>query len=368
MTNDSRPLATAPRRRPSLGGGLVLALATVVLVLLAAEVVDRLRDSSASLWRYPNYIDVWQKAWAFDPEERGVLRYDSELGYEPVPGASGTVNGQPISYSADGFRTQNLGASPAAGPLILVLGDSYTEGWSVSGDESWPAQLERQTGRRTLNAGVRGYGIDQMVLRAERLVPRLKPQTIVLAFIGSDIERTALSFRDFKHKPYFVPAGDGLELRNVPVPTTPLSGPLVAIRAVLGYSHLLDTLMRRLGAYDLWFGNNASTGADGVLVSCRLMDRFAALARKYDANALVVAFQQSDRWNYPLDRPEVAARVAAVLACAKRAGLATLDTSAAFAAAGAGTNPAAYFVADHYADRGNALAASLIAAALAAKN
>lgn len=368
MTNDPGLMATAPRRRPPLGGGLVLAVASVVLVLLAAEIVDRLRDPSASLWRYPNYVDVWQKAWAVDPEERGVLRYDSELGYEPVPGASGTVNGQPISYSADGFRIQNLGAQPAAGPLVLALGDSYTEGWSVSGDESWPAHLERQTGRRTLNAGVRGYGIDQMVLRAERLVPRFKPQTIVLAFIGSDIERTALSFRDFKHKPYFVPAGDGLELRNVPVPITPLSGPLVAVRRVLGYSHLLDTLMRRIGAYDLWFGNNISTGIDGVLVSCRLMDRFAALVQKYNANALVVAFQQRDRWNYPLERTAVAVRVAAVLACANRAGLATLDTSPAFAAAGAAKDPAAYFVADHYADRGNALTASLIAATLAAKD
>ncbi|MDI1285054.1 MAG: GDSL-type esterase/lipase family protein [Reyranella sp.] len=367
MTNEPGLVATTSRRRPSLGGGLILAVATVVVVLLAAEIVDRLRDPSASLWRYPNYIDVWQKAWAVDPEERGVLRYDSELGYEPVPGASGTVNGRPISYSTDGFRTQNLGAPPAAGPSILVLGDSYTEGWSVSGDESWPAHLERQTGRRTLNAGVRGYGIDQMVLRAERLVPRFKPRTMVLAFIGSDIERTALSFRDFKHKPYFVPAGDGLELRNVPVPTTPLSGPLVAMRSVLGYSHLLDTLMRRLDAYDFWFGNNVGTGIDGVLVSCRLMERFAALARKYNVKALVVALRQSDRWNHPLQRAVVEQKVAAVLACARQAGLATLDTSAAFAAAAATTDPA-YFVADHYTDRGNALAASLIAAALAAKN
>jgi hypothetical protein len=29
-----------------------------------------------------------------------------------------------------------------------------------------------------LNAGVRGYGLDQMVLRAERLVPEIKPSTV----------------------------------------------------------------------------------------------------------------------------------------------------------------------------------------------
>jgi len=351
--------------KPSLRGGLLLSFATVFACLLLGEVLDRLRDPDASLWRYPNYIETWAAGW-IDPEEKGVLRYDSELGYEPIPGASGTVNHKPISYSVDGFRIQNLGAPPAQGPLILALGDSYTEGWSVTGDESWPAHLERDTGRRVLNAGVRGYGIDQMVLRAERLAPRLKPRTIVLAFIGSDIERTVLSFRDFKHKPYFLPAGEGLELHNVPVPTAPLEGLLVVARRILGYSHLLGTIMRRLGAYDLWYGVNVGTGADGVVVSCRLMDRFAALARKENADALVVAFQQSDDWNQGLARAAVEKRVAAVLACAGRAGLATLDTSAAFAAAGANRDTGAYFVAGHYNDRGNALAAKLIADALKA--
>lgn len=354
--------------RPSLRGGLALSFTTVVICLLLAEIADRLRDPDASLWRYPNYIETWAAA-RHDPEERHTIRYDSELGFEPIPDSLGKAGGPPMSYSAQGFRNQNVGAPPATGPLILVLGDSYTEGWMVRDDESWPAHLERDTGRRVLNAAVSGYGLDQIVLRAERLVPRLKPPTIVLAFIGSDIERTTLSFREFKHKPYFVPAGEGLELRNAPVPTTPIEGPLVVARRILGYSHVLGSIMRRLGAYDLWYGLSISVGGDGVVISCRLMERFAALVRKQDTKALVVAFQQHDGFNEGLTRAEAQKRVSAVLACAGKAGLATLDTSAAFDAAGANRDPESFFVGWHYTDRGNALAARLVAAALkTAKN
>lgn len=49
-----------------------------------------------------------------------------------------------------------------------------TGGTAVGNDETWPADLERLTGRRVLYAGVRGYGLDQIVVRAERMVPELR--------------------------------------------------------------------------------------------------------------------------------------------------------------------------------------------------
>lgn len=122
-----------------------------------------------------------------------------------------------------------------------------TEGTAVGNDETWPADLERLTGRRVLNAGVRGYGLDQIVLRAERMVPELKPSTVILAFIADDISRTALSVRDGKGKPYFVPDGEGLELRNVPVQGADRSPLMRTARQVLGYSHLFDWIVNRLG-------------------------------------------------------------------------------------------------------------------------
>lgn len=340
--------------------GLILSFVTIVLCLVVAEIVSRLMAPEASLWHFPNYVTLYT---APSSEERPQLGYDSTLGYQTTPNVSGTLRGKTASYSAEGTRNHNLGSSPA-GPPILALGDSYTEGYEVANDETWPAHLERDTGRRVYNAGVRGYGLDQIVLRGERLIPRLKPAIVVLAFIENDIDRTGLSVRDFRRKPYFVPEGDGLALRGVPVPNAPFTEPLDHVRHVLGYSHLLDRIMRRLGRFELWYGGVVHTGVDTDLVACRLMDRFAALVRQEKVETLVVALTQSDRWTDPQAGAARHRRVVAVLDCARRAGLATLDTYDGFAAAGAATDVDRFYRLWHFTDQGNALAAGLIAKAL----
>src|SRR5579862_9761990 len=103
------------------------------------------------------------------------MQYDELLGYEPIPGYKDTLLGRPISFDANGLREHDLNGPPPSGPPILAIGDSFTEGYLVGNDETWAANLQRITGRPVLNGGVRSYGIDQIVLRAERLVPRLNP-------------------------------------------------------------------------------------------------------------------------------------------------------------------------------------------------
>ncbi|SEP17087.1 GDSL-like Lipase/Acylhydrolase family [Rhodospirillales bacterium URHD0017] len=342
--------------------GLGLSAVAVLFCLLAGEVAIRIFHPSASLWHYPNFIAL--NAAPRPDQARGLLRYDSDLGYAPIPGASGVLMHQPISYSADGLRNQNLARARPVGRSILAVGDSYTEGYAVKDDESWPAYLERDLDRPVLNAGVRAYGIDQMVLRAERLAARFKPEAIVLAFISADITRAGMSVLESFRRPYFVPVGDGLELRNVPVPTTPVIGAKAFPRRVLGYSYLLDFTMRRLNARELWYGDFERTGVDVNLVSCRLMHRFAEVVRKEATRGLIVAFPQYDTWTDPPASAWHRTRVLGVLACARDAGLATLDTYDGFAKAGVAGNVDGFYVDWHLNAQGNALAARLIAATL----
>ncbi|MBS0517569.1 MAG: hypothetical protein JSR90_02695 [Proteobacteria bacterium] len=348
------------RPSPRLAGGFVLSFVTVVFCLLVGEVLARIFDSTASLWRYPNYIHEVVRR----PVLKRQLAYDSRLGWEPIPSVSGTLMGKAFSVSALGMRDHHLQGPAATGPAILALGDSFTEGFGVGNDETWPADLERLTGRRVFNGGVRGYGIDQMVLRAERLVPRLKPQTVVVAFIADDTTRTALSVRDSMGKPYFVPVGERLDLRNVPVQTAFQSPWLVRARDILGYSRLLDVVMTRLDALELWYGDVVRTGADPALVSCQLMERLGALLRREHVEGLVVALPESLGWSDPVGGAGGHAAVSAVLSCAARAGLRTLDTFAAFEKAGARRDPDSLYANYHLNERGNALTARLIAEAL----
>lgn len=340
-----------------------MSLATIVLCLLAGELISRVTDPSASLWRWPNHA----VAVSTPAPGEAQFAYDPTLGWAPIAGSSGTPLGKPLSFTAEGTREQNSGRPPATGSLIIAFGDSMTEGFAVGNDETWPAHLERLTGRRVLNAGVRGYGLDQIVLRAERLIPELKPPTVVLAFIADDISRTALSVRDAKEKPFFVPDGDGLALRNVPVQVTGRSSFMTAARRILGYSRLVDRIVTQLGVQQAWYGREIGTGVDPFLVSCRLMHRFAALVKREHVEALVVALPEQGVF---FDAKAAAGQHEAlteVLGCAAKAGLPTLDTLAAFETENVGRHIDSYYTMMHFTDRSGAIAARSIAAALAAR-
>ena len=112
------------------------------------------------------------------------------------------------------------------------MGDSFTFGEEVKDDETWPAHLQQLLGRRVLNAGVSGYGFDQIVLRAERIVPDIHPSAVVVGFIADDIVRTEMRRRWSAEKPYFDIQNGALVLRNVAGPATRPEHELLAFSSV----------------------------------------------------------------------------------------------------------------------------------------
>jgi hypothetical protein len=110
----------------------------------------------------------WRGANSMALESGG--KYDEVLGWV-----------QPAYLASDGFNTVEYGIrknssrdEPLSRGAVLAVGDSYTVGSEVRDDESWPAQLERLAQVRVINAGVGGYGLDQIVLAAERLLPVMR--------------------------------------------------------------------------------------------------------------------------------------------------------------------------------------------------
>ena len=95
------------------------------------------------------------------------------------------------------------------------------------------------------------------------------------------------------------------------------------------------------------------------------MERFATLVKREGANALVVALPEQGVF---FDAKAAAGQHEAlteVLGCAARAGLPTLNTRAAFEKENVGRDIDTYYAMMHFTDRGNAIAARAIAAALA---
>jgi len=95
--------------------------------------------------------------------------------------------------------------------------DSFTFGIETNDTATWPYLLEARDPRlQVVNLGVGGYGIDQMYITLRETIADYAPDAVVVAFIGDDLRRAFLSFRDFK-KPRFVLRGDRLDLTNVPI-------------------------------------------------------------------------------------------------------------------------------------------------------
>jgi hypothetical protein len=252
--------------------------------------------------------------------------YDPLLGYVPRPSYRGTPEmwHTRVTINSASLRQNRTDEADLRQYVILAVGDSYTFGDEVSDEGTWPAELEQITGLPVANGGVFGYGLDQIVLRAEALVPIHRPSRLIVSFFYEDVHRNYLRQRTGVEKPYFDIVNSKLVLRNVPPsPNRPHIEQIGFFRAALGYSYLADWSARRLGVSAWWYAGQfpkLGVDTDGTLVACLLMDRLKALEVSAGISTLVVA----QYWHpFSKDEQGVAANL---LKCAEKAGLATLDT------------------------------------------
>ena len=246
---------------------------------------------------------------------------------------------------------------------LLAVGDSYTYGEEVKDAETWPAHLQQLLGQRVLNGGVSGYGFDQIVLRAEKLVPALRPSAVVVSFIADDLRRAESSRLWSADKPYFDIDGGKLVLRGVPVP--PRTDPrrtLSFAQSTLGYSFLVDFVLRRLDLLEDWFGDHIRVhpAGTGEKIACLLTDRLRELQQSSGAPLLLVAQYDPYVFKTAAFGEEQRRLTGLVLDCARARGLKVLDTFDAIAKSG---GPLGLYGVWHMNDAGNALVAGLIAAA-----
>lgn len=322
---------------------LGLVLLSVVLVLVLMEL--GLRAATGWLFDWHNLVLGARTVHAANEQSR--FMHDPLVGWVP---------------RHDGLRP----TEDAPGVPILAVGDSYTYGEEVGDNETWPALLEQLNGRRVLNGGVSGYGFDQSVLRAEKLAAARRPSAIVVGFIADDIRRTEMRRQWGAEKPYFDFEGNGLVLRNVPVPPRPDPRTTLTFwQRTLGHSFLFDFVMRRLDLLYDWFGDHVRVHppGDGERIACLLTERLRELQASTGAKVLVVAEYDPMVWQKPEFAAEQRRLVRGLLACARRRGLGTVDSFDALAAAPGG--PRGLYGQWHMNDKGNRLIAGLLADALA---
>ncbi|MDJ0868380.1 MAG: GDSL-type esterase/lipase family protein [Myxococcota bacterium] len=134
------------------------------------------------------------------PRYRPPFEPDPELLYRLAPGARGEFQrasangGQRIRYrvNRDGFRGEELLPTGTA-TRVVVYGDSFIQSTFSRREDSFAGRLEHHLAERSrapievVNAGVAGYGPDQVLRRMERELAVLQPDLVVVSiFAGND--------------------------------------------------------------------------------------------------------------------------------------------------------------------------------------
>ncbi len=306
-------------------------LASFFVFFLAAEAGIRMFSENVDFFTTQNFVSVRVSLLT----STYPSAFDPELGHIPRPGFSEAYNpwNKRVTLSAYGVRSNGNGRPPEPGArrAVLAVGDSFVFGDEVSDHETWPAHLEARLGRAVINAGVFGYGFDQTVLRAERMIDKFEIDTLLVGLIPDDIVRTEFSVRTGAAKPYFVVEEGELVRRNDPVPDIrPKTVDIGWLRRTFGHSYFLNWAMHRLSMYEWWYVGHwkkERAHSQGFEVSCLLARRLADLGRERNTAVVLVAQYPLNHLIEPLPELSKGELVLArsFLDCARAAGLEVLD-------------------------------------------
>jgi len=161
-------------------------------------------------------IHYWQK------EEKNLYwhdpntRFDSELGWSPIPNRRMSLNqGKTISTNSLGFRSAEVDPNKKH---VVLLGDSIAWGLTVSDDETVSHYLEEKLSSEEYqvhNLGVSGYGVGQIYLMLKRHINQFNHlHTVIIIFANNDRVDTGSNVSYGKSKPLFILEDGELKLTN----------------------------------------------------------------------------------------------------------------------------------------------------------
>lgn len=188
-----------------------------------------------------NYIALdisWEEYFVYQYMDRGEMiyagihRYHPTRGWAMKPSVSNTgPDGISYTTNAQGYRAlQNYSDQPDQFQ-VMVVGDSFTFGDDITDTDTWPYLLQKRN--QSLNVIAipgTGYGTDQMLVTLQEEIDKYHPDLVIAAYIGDNLHRSTLPFRDYK-KPYFVLDDGKLVLHNIPV------GPPAEVLAEISQKH-----------------------------------------------------------------------------------------------------------------------------------
>jgi hypothetical protein len=121
-----------------------------------------------------------------------ILRYDAERGWALRPNTDDFTVDKPAHVNSDGFRDREYEVEkPSGTKRIVCVGDSYTYGWGVDVEDSFPKKLESRLAKTSrtevLNLGLFGYNTRQARLTLEKTGLKYKPDLVIYSMYWDDL-------------------------------------------------------------------------------------------------------------------------------------------------------------------------------------
>lgn len=205
-------MTTAVKRAREWGARLLLLAVSTAFGLGALEAAAR-----TLVWTWTREAGVVRHPFA---------RFDPDLGWSKPPNVAGILRRSEyrvsLQINSHGLRGPEIPlGKPTGMARVLLLGDSFTEGYTVEEPASVRGRLEEgltsalSTPVQVINGGTAGWGTDQEVLFYEKSGRAYAPDLVVLLFYYNDLYRDG----DLRIQPWFdLDEAGALVLRNSPVP------------------------------------------------------------------------------------------------------------------------------------------------------
>jgi hypothetical protein len=127
---------------------------------------------------------------------------DDMLGFKPSPNARDfqpdtTGDKISIAYNNNGFRiplSDAVKVDESDKINLLFLGDSFTFGAGCYAEETFPFLTAKDSHLSYINAGISSYGLAHMVILAEKLIPKYKPDYVIIQYSPWLVSRATSMF------------------------------------------------------------------------------------------------------------------------------------------------------------------------------
>lgn len=119
--------------------------------------------------------------------ESPMYQSDSTLGFKPIPNTRGFLSlypgdTTPVYFDEQGFRVpihKEKTFQDASNVDILFLGCSISFGYGCRAEHTFAHLTSEKLNYTYINAGMNAYGLTQMYLLAQKLIPKYKPKIVV---------------------------------------------------------------------------------------------------------------------------------------------------------------------------------------------